>query len=103
MEALRNNDGTPLRQRKRLRIAILSTGINRHNIFILAHRKAFKPGRSWIGGDAHNIHDSHGDGTLMATALLRACPHVEIYMAKIADEQNFDPRDTVAEVQEHTL
>ncbi|KAH6997701.1 peptidase S8/S53 domain-containing protein [Ilyonectria sp. MPI-CAGE-AT-0026] len=87
--------GTP----KRIRIAVLDTGIDPTDNMIKAAMKSSNmkspriiSKRSWVGSD-ENCNDTYGHGTHVTRLLLQMAPAAEIYVAKITDNKNVHPED----------
>lgn len=72
--------------RRRTRIAVLDTGINKSHGGIAgalySHRIMDEWCHSWIG-DPKDIHDEDGHGTHCAYLLHKVAPEAEIYVAKV--------------------
>ncbi|KAL5593259.1 hypothetical protein FOBRF1_012361 [Fusarium oxysporum] len=74
----------PRSSHRRVRIAILDTGINRENGAIQAGKLLGQlhpdDDRSWIGKD---VQDSDGHGTRVAELILKTAPNADIYIGKV--------------------
>ena len=78
----------PQARRRKLRIAVLDTGIDTDAILF---ETALYNGRikacSFVG-KPEEYHDSHGHGSHVARILLERAPAAELYIAKIAKGKN---------------
>lgn len=84
---------------KRIKIAILDTGIDKNHPDIAARwSERIKGWRSWIRPDDAS-EDVSGHGTHAASLLMTAAPEADLYVARIAKDSksSMDPRD-VAQV-----
>lgn len=84
---------------KRVKIAILGTGIDRtHGELRAQWNKRIKWAKSWINGEASG-RDSCGHGTYGASLLMKVAPEADIYVARVVKENDssLDP-DDVAQV-----
>lgn len=79
----------------RLRVAILDTGIdmNHHEIFGDERIKELK---SWTGIPADE--DTSGHGTHIASTILSLTSNVDVFIAKITDNNVLEDTDRISEV-----
>ncbi|KAK2752267.1 pfs domain-containing protein [Colletotrichum kahawae] len=74
-----------------IRIALLDTGIDTDDRMIKsAMKKNIVETRSWVG---ESCHDTYGHGTHVARLLIKMAPSAQIFIAKITDNKNVDPKD----------
>lgn len=74
---------------KKVRIAVLDTGINKTDTMIRSAKPRIKDERSWIG----SIKDTYGHGTHVIRILLQMAPAAEFYIAKISDGKTVEPEN----------
>lgn len=79
----------------RLRVAILDTGIDINHPMILQDSR-IKECKSWTGTPADK--DSSGHGTHIANSILDLTRNVDIYIAKITENNILENADHIAEV-----
>lgn len=90
---LRDNDNPPVK------IAVLDTGVDSKNPFIRGARKAnrIKALKSFVKTD-ESTEDGVGHGTHVAALLLNVAPDAQIYIAKVAQDENIPSDHNIAEV-----
>ncbi|RDW57735.1 hypothetical protein BP5796_12536 [Coleophoma crateriformis] len=76
LKARRNNDY------KRIRIAVLDTGIDLDHPIIAKCKIRIANCRSWVVDDA-SVSDTHGHGTHIASVLLKLAPSADLYVARV--------------------
>lgn len=88
---------------RRIRIAILDTGVDENNAFLRGVRRRrrskdspFKAIRSFVGGST--AADTFGHGTNVAALVLRLAPETDLYIAKISRGQEEEGADPVVKV-----
>lgn len=79
-------DGTP----KKIRIAILDTGIDLRDSMISGAKSRIIEKRSWVGSP-EDWADTYGHGTHVARLLVRMAPAANIYVTKISGGKTVDP------------
>jgi Subtilase family len=91
---------------KRVRIAILDTGLDNTHPQIRAARLANRivayfpeSTDSTLPSDSDRSLDRHGHGTHGTSILLRTAPHAAIYIAKVADEDGKLKYDDIVKVR----
>jgi subtilisin family serine protease len=80
---------------KRVRIAILDSGLDSENSSLIEDQQQddprIKAGRSFVHGtESHDIEDKIGHGTHALGLLLKVAPFADIYVAKVAQQDSLD-------------
>jgi len=75
------------RNDRKVKIAVLDTGINLDNPDIIMHQTRILGKEDWTSSDA-GIRDIVGHGTYTVSLLLTIAPASVIYVAKVFDSQN---------------
>jgi len=83
--------------RKRIKIAVLDTGIDMTDDYILSCEKRIKF-QSFLPEDP-DVRDEDGHGTSVASLLLRVAKTAKICVARITRSRNLEYRDSIAEVR----
>jgi subtilisin family serine protease len=93
MGYLRDKDNPPVK------IAVLDTGVDSKNPFIKGAWKAnrIKALESFVKDDK-STEDSVGHGTHVAALLLNVAPDAQVYVAKVAQDENIPSDHNIAEV-----
>ncbi|KAL4874978.1 hypothetical protein BJY04DRAFT_211654 [Aspergillus karnatakaensis] len=93
-----------------VRIAILDSGIDLQNPFLIEDRQRpnprIKEARSFVHGTApHDIQDEIGHGTHALGLLLTVAPGAEIFIARIARQETLDPNtyNDIAKAIDHAV
>lgn len=93
-----------------VRIAILDSGIDTENPFLIEDQQRADPrikeARSFIHGtEPHEIRDEIGHGTHALGLLLKVAPGAEIYVARIARRETLDSNtyDDIAKAIDHAV
>ena len=76
----------PKRVKRRIKVAVLDTGIDWDNSNLIEYRKRIK----FLDGDETTNKDTDGHGTLVAYLLLRLAPNTEIWVSKISESRKFE-------------
>lgn len=94
---LQYDDEARIPDRKRVRVAILDSGIDKRRADIKKHRYRIQKYRNF-NGDAEMCIDStrHFHGTNCASLLLYVAPHVDVYIANIV--RSADEKPVVSQV-----
>lgn len=90
---LRDEDNPPVK------IAVLDTGVDSKVPFIKGAMKInrIKGLRSFVKGD-ESTEDGFGHGTHVTALLLNVAPDAQIYVAKVAQDENIPSDHNIAEV-----
>jgi subtilisin family serine protease len=83
--------------KRRVKIAVLDTGINTNHEFIRGARSRIKGRKSFVKDDA-SIEDNDGHGTHVAASILDVAPDAEVYIAKVATDMEIPSGHKIAEV-----
>lgn len=80
---------------KRVRIAILDSGLDSENSSLIEDQQLDDPrvkdGRSFVHGtEPHDLRDEIGHGTHALGLLLKVAPFADIYVAKVARQESLD-------------
>lgn len=78
-----------------VKIAILDTGIDRNHNSFEAREENIKAKLNFYNNSEKSIPDVNGHGTFTASLILDYAPDSELYIAKIADEENATPNAKV--------
>lgn len=105
-----------MKQKRRIKVAILDTGLDRENSMILDTRKRRmsstndREDKGEAGNSNHDpivqtisftakpVLDTYGHGTQIASLLMRIAPSAEIFVAKIFDGGSVESADNVVKV-----
>ena len=102
----RSTEELPDHRRRRIRIAIIDSGIDEKNVHIkgiLGPKKSRKHNRiegekSWVGAET-DIVDTFGHGTAVAYFLLKVAPAADLYIARVS-EGKIIPKENIGFVAE---
>lgn len=85
---------------RKIRIAVLDTGVSKKDPFIRGSARRIVGGRSWVGMNHQDYDDTYGHGTHVTRFLLQAAPAAEVFIAKISNDKYIDEKDVgrIAEV-----
>lgn len=86
----------PRRPKDRVKVAIISTGIDMTDSFISFHRERIHA-RSFLPG-IDSIEDTDGHGTHSAALLLRIAQNADIYVARVSRGGGDTTADRITEV-----
>jgi hypothetical protein len=92
-----------LSNERKIRIAILDTGIEEDNAFFKGVKRTrrekdspLKDRKSFTGG--LNVADSFGHGTDVASLILKVAPEANLYIAKISEGQEEEGPEPIVKV-----
>ncbi|KAF2962883.1 hypothetical protein GQX73_g10694 [Xylaria multiplex] len=71
-----------------IKIALIDTGVDMSDPLIKGERARIT-GRSWVGDNPDNYHDTCGHGTHLVRLVLQTSQTAHIFMAKVSDDKNF--------------
>jgi len=91
----REAEGNP--SKRRVKIAVLDTGIDTSHEFIKGSRRRIKDRKSFVKDDV-SIEDNDGHGTHVAALLLDVAPDAEVYIAKVATDIEIPSGHRIADV-----
>jgi subtilisin family serine protease len=83
--------------KRRVKIAVLDTGIDASHEFIKSVRRRIKDRKSFVRDDV-SIEDNDGHGTHVAALLLDVAPDAEVYIAKVATHVEIPSGHKIADV-----
>lgn len=87
---------------RRVKVAILDTGIDLDHADIMARDERIQDVRSWVNGKKgakdYSAGDPCGHGTFATGLLLDVAPHVDVYVARIAENETLEQIFHIAEV-----
>jgi len=102
----RSTEHLPKHRQRKIRIAIIDSGLDKKNSHIRGVNSSQRPGegsrikgsRSWIGGE-NDVLDTFGHGTVVAYLLLKIAPAAEIYIARVSEGKTI-PKENVGYIAE---
>jgi subtilisin family serine protease len=99
MKKIHCRTGPSYVRERRIRIAVLDTGVDSTHPFIKAAIKhnRIKRVESFVEG-VKGTHDSHGHGTHIAALLLEIAPDSQLYIAKVAEGGKIPANHKIADV-----
>lgn len=87
---------------RRVKVAILDTGIDLEHVDMVAREERIKDVRSWANGkdglQDFKAGDLCGHGTFAAGLLLDVAPHIDVYVAQITETDKLEDISHIAKV-----